>query len=84
VEEFGITAVEAQAAGRAVVAPDVRRHAGDGITGVLVPPENVDALAETLTHVDFGAFELAAAVEQVHRFSRARFQERFRAEVAKA
>lgn len=87
VEEFGITAVEAQAAGRPVVAPDVggtRETVIDGITGVLVPPENVDALAEALTHVDFGAFEPAAAVEQAHRFSRARFQERFRAEVAKA
>jgi glycosyltransferase involved in cell wall biosynthesis len=87
VEEFGITAVEAQAAGRPVVAPDVggtRETVIEGITGVLVPPEDVDALAEALTHVDFGTFEPAAAVEQAHRFSRPRFQERFRAEVAKA
>ncbi|MDQ3769248.1 MAG: glycosyltransferase [Actinomycetota bacterium] len=87
VEEFGITAVEAQAAGRPVVGPDVGgtlETVIDGITGVLVPPEDVDALAEALTHVDFNAFDPSAAVEQASRFSRARFQERFRAEVAKA
>lgn len=87
VEEFGMTAVEAQAAGRPVVGPDVggtRETVIDGITGVLVPPEDVDALAEVLAHVDFAAFEPAAAVEQADRFARARFQERFRAVVAKA
>ncbi|MDQ3708670.1 MAG: glycosyltransferase [Actinomycetota bacterium] len=87
VEEFGITAVEAQAAGRPVVGPDVggtRETVIDGITGVLVPPEDVDALAEVLPHVDFNAFEPAATVEQANRFSRARFQERLRAEVARA
>lgn len=69
------------------MAPDVggtRETVIDGITGVLVPPEDVDALAEALTHVDFGAFETAAAVEQAHRFSRVRLEERFRAEVARA
>lgn len=87
VEEFGITAVEAQAAGRPVVGPDfggTRETVIDGITGVLVPPGDVDALTEALTHVDFNAFEPTAAVEQANRFSRARFQERLRAEVAMA
>lgn len=87
VEEFGITAVEAQAAGRPVVAPNVggtQETVIDGITGVLVPPGDVDALAEALAHVDFDAFEPIAAVEQARRFSRACFQERLRAEVSRA
>jgi glycosyltransferase involved in cell wall biosynthesis len=50
-EEFGIAAVEAQAAGRPVVAVDaggVRETVVPGRTGVLVPPGDLRALAKAL------------------------------------
>ena len=59
VEEFGIAAVEAQAAGRPVVAVDaggVRETVVDGRTGVLVPPGDRDALVRALRG-DFGRFD---------------------------
>src|SRR5205085_6008483 len=46
-EEFGIAAVEAQSAGRPVVAADaggVRETVVDGETGVLLPPGDTEAL----------------------------------------
>ena len=48
-EEFGIAAVEAQAAGRPVIAADAggaRETVVEGETGRLVPPDDVDALAQ--------------------------------------
>src|SRR4051812_24561521 len=56
VEEFGIVALEAQAAGRPVVAVDrggARETVVDGRTGVLVPENDVDAMAEALRETDF-------------------------------
>jgi len=51
-EEFGIAAVEAQAAGRPVVAlaqGGARETVQDGETGILVDPEDPAAVAEALT-----------------------------------
>jgi glycosyltransferase involved in cell wall biosynthesis len=59
VEEFGIVAVEAQAAGRPVLAPNrggTQETVLDGETGVLYPPGDDDALAEAMRYVDFSAF----------------------------
>lgn len=56
-EGFGLVAAEAAAAGRAVVASRVGGLADvvvDGVTGVLVPPGDVDALAAALNTVDPG------------------------------
>ena len=85
-EEFGIAIVEAQAAGRPVVAVDAggaRESVIPGETGVLVEPENVDALAEALKHTDFDRFSPTRIKAHADQFSTAAFQERFRAEVAR-
>ncbi len=53
-EGWGITAIEANAAGKAVIGADISGLA-DAIrkdeTGLLVPPENVDALAGAMQHL---------------------------------
>lgn len=84
VEEFGITAVEAQAAGRPVVAPAAGgplETVVDGETGVLVPLDDPDALAEVLREVDFCSFSPQRAIEQARQFSTDSFRERFTSEV---
>lgn len=84
VEEFGITAVEAQASGRPVVALDAGGAAEtvrDGETGILVPPGSPDALAEVLRDVDFDRFDPAAAIRNAQRFSPGRFRDAFLREV---
>lgn len=85
VEEFGIAAVESQAAGRPVLA--VRAGGAletvvDGITGVLVEP-GVDSLAEAMRSVDFSAFSPERITAHAQTFSAASFTERFSAEVAR-
>ena len=87
VEEFGIAAVEAQAAGRPVIARNAggtRETVIDGETGVLVERGDVDELAEVMRDVDFDRFEPDEIARNAGRFSRERFQDAFRAEVAKA
>lgn len=86
VEEFGIAAVESQAAGRPVVAADaggVRETVIPGETGVLVRPGAVDELAEALRQTDFDRFSSTAIKRNAARFSTESFQERFGAEVAR-
>jgi glycosyltransferase involved in cell wall biosynthesis len=86
VEEFGIAAVEAQAAGRPVVAADAggaRETIMPGDTGILVKSGDVEALAEALRHTDFDAFSPTRIKEHSAQFSVAAFQERLRAEVAR-
>ena len=87
VEEFGIAAVEAQAAGRPVVAVGAggaTETVVDGETGVLVPEDDVDAMAEALAHTDFTRFNPAAARSSAERFAPGRFKERLADEVAQA
>jgi glycosyltransferase involved in cell wall biosynthesis len=79
VEEFGIAAVEAQAAGRPVVA--VARGGAtetvvDGETGVLVDGEDAASLAEALREEDFTRFDPAAIRRNAERFSAASFRQR--------
>ncbi len=84
VEEFGIAAVEAQAAGRPVVAADAggaRETVRDGETGVLVPPDDVDALAEALRETDLHRFDGARIAAHAQRFSATAFRRRMREEV---
>jgi glycosyltransferase involved in cell wall biosynthesis len=86
VEEFGIAAVEAQAAGRPVLAAaagGALETVIPGETGVLVPEDDVDAMAEALRYTDFDRFSPAAARLNAERFSVAAFQARLRAEVAR-
>jgi glycosyltransferase involved in cell wall biosynthesis len=86
-EEFGIAGVEAQAAGRPVVAA---RGGGqletvkDGESGVFVPFEDPDALAETLRYTNFEAFSPQRIKANARRFSVARFQQEIRREVDEA
>jgi glycosyltransferase involved in cell wall biosynthesis len=84
VEEFGIAAVEGQAAGRPVVAADgggARETVVPGDTGVLVTPEDVDGFAEALAYTDFDRFSPALIKRNAAQFSAAAFQKRFLAEV---
>ncbi len=86
VEEFGIAAVESQAAGRPVVGTDeggTRETVLDGRTGVLVKGGDVDALAEALREIDFDRFRPQDVRLHAQRFSRQAFQRRFAAEVAR-
>ena len=87
VEEFGIAGVEAQAAGRPVLAADAggaRETVVDGVTGHRVRPDDVEALAEAMAHADIDRLDPAAIVANAERFSVRRFQERLRAEVGRA
>ncbi len=87
VEEFGIAAVEAQAAGRPVIAPDdggTRETVIDGETGVLLPTASVEELTEAIASTDYSRFDPERAVANAARYSVAQFRERFRAAVAAA
>jgi glycosyltransferase involved in cell wall biosynthesis len=84
VEEFGIAAVEAQAAGRPVVAVNrggVRETVVNGQTGVLVDGEDAASLAEPLRDEDFSRFDPAAIRANAERFSATAFRENLKATV---
>jgi glycosyltransferase involved in cell wall biosynthesis len=86
VEEFGITAIEAQAAGRPVIAVDqggARETVIDGETGVLVPNGTVDELAEAMRHTDFDRFSPERLKRQAARFSTQSFRGRLMDEVSR-
>jgi mannosyltransferase len=75
-EGFGLTLIEAMAAGAALVAP--RAGAAefvveDGVTGVLTPPDNVDALVAALEPLMRDPARAAAMGER----ARARVEEKF-------
>jgi glycosyltransferase involved in cell wall biosynthesis len=83
-EEFGIAAVEAQAAGRPVVAlarGGALETVIDGETGVLVPLGAARDFAEAIRETDFDRFDPAAAVRSASRFSVERFRSGLRREV---
>lgn len=87
VEEFGIAAVEAQAAGRPVVAAaagGALETVIDGKTGVLVPPGDVDALAAVLRDQGLDRFDPTLAVANAQRFSVERFRSQIREHVESA
>jgi glycosyltransferase involved in cell wall biosynthesis len=84
VEEFGIATVEAQAAGRPVVAVDAggaRETVVPGRTGVLVPDGDVGALARALRS-DLTRFDPHDIRAHAQRFARPVFQARLRELVA--
>jgi len=73
-EGMGIVFVEAQAAGTAVIGtniggiPDVIEN---GVTGILVPSQNVEALAQAINHLMEDAQERARLVENaIHQLDR--------------
>lgn len=84
IEEFGIVAVEAQAAGRPVVATaagGVLETVVEGETGLLVDPATPEGFAEALQAVDERSWDSSAIQRQAHSFSTEAFQQRLAAEV---
>jgi glycosyltransferase involved in cell wall biosynthesis len=86
-EEFGITAVEAQASGRPVIAAaagGALETVTDGETGILAQLDDVDSFQHAIEGIDKLPFEPQRAVMNAARFSVEAFQTRFSQEVAKA
>jgi glycosyltransferase involved in cell wall biosynthesis len=82
IEEFGIAAVEAQAAGRPVIAPaegGALETVLDGKTGLLVTPDDVDSFAQAIAGIDRIGFDPACAVQNAEQFSVAAFARRLSA-----
>lgn len=87
IEEFGIAAVEGQAAGRPVLAADAggaRETVVEGVTGHRLPVDDVDAFAEAMAHTDFDRFDPQAIRENAFRFSAETFRAKLKAEVERA
>jgi len=80
-EEFGIAAVEAQAAGRPVIAlaeGGVRETVMHGETGIFYDENSVDALVETVAAFDPMEIDPAACVRNAERFNEMRFRSAMR------
>jgi glycosyltransferase involved in cell wall biosynthesis len=87
VEEFGITAVEAQASGRPVIAAaagGALETVIDGRTGRLARLDDPDSFAEAMRSIDACNFDPAHAVQNAERFSVAAFRRRLAQEVERA
>jgi glycosyltransferase involved in cell wall biosynthesis len=86
-EEFGIAAVEAQAAGRPVVALDeggVTESVQEGRTGFFYDEPTPEALADAIAAFDPLSVDPADCVANAQRFSRAAFAAEIRANVEQA
>jgi glycosyltransferase involved in cell wall biosynthesis len=84
VEEFGITAVEAQAAGRPVIAAaagGALETVIDGRTGRLARLDDVDSFARAMREIDTLDFDPLHAVQNAERFSVTAFQSRLAEQV---
>ena len=87
IEEFGITAVEAQAAGRPVIAAaagGALETVLDGQTGALATPDDVESLARAIEDIDELDFSAERAVENAERFSVSAFTRRLSEHVEQA
>jgi glycosyltransferase involved in cell wall biosynthesis len=87
VEEFGITAVEAQAAGRPVIAAaagGALETVLDGLTGRLAVTDDVESFKQAIESIDKLNFDPAHAQRNAERFSVEAFQRRLSAHVSQA
>jgi glycosyltransferase involved in cell wall biosynthesis len=87
VEEFGITAVEAQASGRPVLAADgggARETVLEGETGIFVPPDDPRALSRAMKSPELERMEPARALASARRFSVEAFQRGISSQLAAA
>jgi glycosyltransferase involved in cell wall biosynthesis len=83
-EEFGITAVEAQAAGRPVIAAaagGALETVLEGETGLFARLDDVDSFRAAIEGLERMPFEPARAVQNAERFSVAAFRQRISAHV---
>jgi len=83
-EEFGITAVEAQAAGCPVIAAaagGALETVLDGQTGLLATLDDPDSFAQAMRRIDALNFDPARARENAERFSVATFQRRLHSQI---
>ncbi len=81
-EDFGITAIEAMACGRPVVAfraGGATETIVEGKTGVFFDDQDWEALADTIIRTDFTAFQPDVIHKHARRFSKERFKEQMRA-----
>ena len=86
-EEFGIAAVEAQAAGRPVIALDeggVRDTVLEGVTGTFFPGPEPGALVEAVRRFDALAVDPQACVANARRFDELEFRRGVAAVVERA
>lgn len=86
-EDFGITAVEAMACGRPVIAfkkGGALETVRDGETGVLFEPQTAAALADAMRRAKDVRFDPAAIRAHALKFDEARFKDRFSSFVQKA
>ena len=86
-EEFGIAAVEAQAAGRPVIAlreGGVRETVAEGVTGVFFDAPDPEALAAAVTGFDALAVDPLDCVRNAERFGADRFAQGIAGVVADA
>lgn len=77
-EDFGILPVEAQAAGRPVIAlgrGGARETVQDGVTGVLYDDDSPGGLARAVEVFTAGSWDRYACVEHAGRFGRDRFED---------
>jgi glycosyltransferase involved in cell wall biosynthesis len=87
IEEFGITAVEAQAAGRPVIAAaagGALETVLDGETGLLATPDDVDAFVRAIENIDALGFDPDRATQNAERFSVATFRRRLSEQVTQS
>jgi glycosyltransferase involved in cell wall biosynthesis len=87
VEDFGMVPVEAQACGRPVVAlgeGGALDSVIDGVTGILVRDDSVEAFAQAFRDVASRDFDSAAIRRHAEAFGKARFQQEFQTVVGDA
>ena len=86
-EEFGIVAVEAQAAGRPVIAAaagGALETVIDGKTGLLAKLDDVDSFTSAIERIDSIDFDPRSAKENAERFSVEAFQRRLSEHITQA